>query len=108
MALVVATGLPSASRLSCTSPGTPSSGPLYGGSKSPCVSLKSRNTTGTTSVQGSPSTQGGTSLLHTNPLSTVHSLEQPSPLRRLPSSQSSFRTMPSPQLEVQAPVRHAG
>src|SRR5262245_53312725 len=58
----------------------------------------------------------GASLLHSKPSSTMQLLEQPSPLRVLPSSQASSRTMPSPQRDEQATVgpvhvgsrRHSG
>jgi len=42
--------------------------------------------------------------VHLKPSSTLQSAEQPSPSVVLPSSQSSPRTMPSPQAEVQALV----
>ena len=62
--------------------------------------LKSRYTTGT--LSDAPS--GGWE--HTQPGSIWHVEEQPSPSIVLPSSHSSpalARTMPSPQVEVQAP-----
>src|SRR4051812_8742548 len=49
-------------------------------------------------------------LSHVKPVSTWQVLEQPSPLRKLPSSHCSLpSTMPSPQVDVQAePGAHAG
>ena len=75
-----------------------------GARRSSEFALKSRNTAGTVMLHDASSTiSHGASLLHMKPSSTVHVLEQPSPLRRLPSSQASSSTMPSPQLDVHAP-----
>src|SRR5690606_30897717 len=65
-------------------------------------SLKSRKSAGMRTTHSSPtfSQDPEPPSTHWNPGSTLQSLEQPSPSRRFPSSQSSPRTMPSPQVEV--------
>src|SRR5436190_2445066 len=43
-----------------------------------------------------------------NPGSILHAAEQPSPSTLLPSSQSSWTTMPSPQRDMHEPVLQSG
>src|SRR5690606_15446733 len=102
--------LPSASRVSST---RPSSRLQFGPVKSVFTvsSRKSRKSAGTLSTQAPLicSQLPSPSATQLNPSSTVHSLLQPSPLRRLPSSHSSSSTMPSPQDEVHGcPLSHWG